>query len=260
MSNAARPVVSIVAANCDAPDWIELFVKSIRLFSGGVPYELIIIDNGSLEENKAWMKAQSDIRLIEMPTIELYHGGAMDFGTTIAEGKFVCILDSDSHVQRPMWLVDLIRLYEFDPLTRLIGCVGPAHKPLHPPLFFFEKQFILDNNISWRYKPDPAVPTQTDTAQQAYWDVLNLGYKVHRLEKGPRLYQCDKHHDEIWLNGQPTIAHAWMGSRFQEHNPRRTKTVLDGITLAEHLSRKAAFFSERLVRFIMSEGTDNEQA
>lgn len=248
----SAPEYTIMAAVCDTPDWAELFVKSMRLYASEEA-EILIIDNGSLPENKAWLKEQRDVRLIELPTIELYHGGAMDFGTLEARGRFVCILDSDAHAQRSGWLTDLRTLYLSDPKTRLIGCVGPEHKPLHPPLFFFERDFIVKNKILWRYAPDGR-PTNTDTAQQAYWDIIGLGYSVSRLPKGPRVYSCDTHHDEIWIDGRPSIFHAWMGSRFQEWNPRRTKSMLDGISLEDHLERKKRLFAEPAVQKIMREG------
>ena len=257
MESSEGPLISVVAVNCDAPDWIRLFVLSVRKFTADVQHEILVVDNGSLEVNKAWLKAQPDVRLIELPTIEAYHGGGMDIGTQAARGRFVCILDSDAHVQRAGWATDLISLYNENPRTRLVGIIGPEHKPLHPPLFLFERSFFVSNNISWKYKPDPAVPTQTDTAQQAYHDVRALGYEVVRLEMGEKVYMNTPWYDQLWIKGKPTIAHFWAGSRYQESNPARTKQTLDGVSLVDHLMRKAAFMSEPLVREILGEGGGN---
>ena len=250
----SRPLLSVVTVHIDTPDWIRLFVLSVRKFTADIEHEILVIDNGSLEVNKTWIREQPDVRMIELPTLEAYHGGGMDIGTREAAGRYVCILDSDAHVQREGWAADLIALYQATPNTRLIGCVGPIHKPLHPPLFFFERDFIVGNGISWQYRPDPAIPTQTDTAQQAFWDILGLGYDVVRLPKGEKFYRGVDWYDQIWINGKPTIAHLWYGSRFQEHNPARTKQTLDGIRLEDHLARKAAFFQEPLIREILGEG------
>jgi len=248
-------LLSIVTAHVDTPDWIELFVKSVRKFTADMPHEILIIDNGSLDTNLRWLREQSDVRLIEVGHIELYHGGAMDLGTERARGHYVCILDSDAHVQRLGWAEDLIALYHENDKTRLIGVVGPVHKPLHPPLFLFERDFFVGNNISWQYRPETGLPTETDTAQQAYWNVTNLGYKVLRLEMGAKVYQNTSWYDQLWLGNppQPTIAHFWMGSRFQENCPVRTKLSIDGISLADHLKRKAAFFAESEVQAILAE-------
>ena len=250
------PIITVMAVNCDAPDWVRLFVLSVRKFTQDIEHEILVVDNGSLEVNKVWLKAQTDVRLIELPTIEAYHGGGMDIGTHAARGRYVCILDSDAHVQRQEWARDLISLYLQNSRTRLIGIIGPPHKPLHPPLFLFERSFFVGNDISWQYKPDPTVPTQTDTAQQAYWDVLQLGYDVVRLEMGAKVYMNTSWYDQLWINDKPTIAHFWAGSRFQESNPARTKQTLDGVTLADHLARKAAFMAEPGVMEILA--TDEE--
>ena len=242
-----EPLVSIVTAHCNTPDWIELFVKSVRRFTADVPHEILVIDNDSLEVNKRWLREQPDVRMIEVP--QLSHGGAMDIGTRGAWGRYVCILDSDVHIQRTGWVQDLIALYHENDKTRLIGCVGPKHKPLHPPLFFFERDFIVRSNISWQFIPDPAVPTQTDTAQQAYWDILALGYEVLRLPKGPKIYE-DFIGDEIWIAGKPTIAHMWYGTRFQE-NGLRPKLELDGYKLIDHIKNKRSLFAQPFVREIL---------
>jgi glycosyltransferase involved in cell wall biosynthesis len=240
------PLISIVAANINSPEWAELLVQSLRKFTKNV-HEIIVIDNGSLEANLGWLRAQRDIVLVEAGQ-NLGHGGAMDMGTAIAKGKYVCVLDIDAHVQRDNWDGDLITLYNADPLTRLIGCVGPTHKPLHPPLFFYERDFIVSNGLSFAYQPD-ADPRSTDTAQLVYWQILDKGYKVERLEKGAKVY-AEKNGDDIWLAGQASVYHAWYGTRFQENTPH-PKLELDGYKLEDHLKNKARLFAEPAVKEIL---------
>jgi len=242
------PELSIISASVDSPEWAELLVKSVRKFTS-VEHEIIIIDNGSLPVNLKWLETQEDVNLIKLST-NIGHGGAMDLGTALATFDHICFLDIDAHVQRKDWDSDLFSLYLSNPLTRLIGVVGPEQKPLHPPLFFYKKSFVSENNIYFKYVPR----LSTDTAQKAYWDILNLGFKVERLEKGPHIYTCDKHHDEIWLGNPPqaTMAHAWYGTRFCENNPQRKKLALDGYKLEDHLKRKTRFFQESLVLEILS--------
>lgn len=238
-------LLTIAAATVNSPDWNRLFVQAVRMFTK-TEHELLIIDNGSLDENKAWLKEQSDVRLIENPGNE-GHGGAMDQATRLAHGQYLCFLDIDSHPHRLGWETDLIALYEAAPKCRVIGVVGPAHKPFHPPLFFFEPSFILENGLSWRYQPEHE--RSTDTAQKVYWDVLDLGYEVIRLEKGPHVYQHPG--DEVLIGGVSSIHHAWYGSRFQENGPT-PKLRLDGIDVAAHIIEKQRLFDEPLVKEILS--------
>lgn len=243
------PELSIVSVQVDSPEWCELLVKSIRKFTAGVDYEIIIIDNHSLPQNLRWLRAQEDVKVI-YESCNTGHGGGMDKGTREARGRYVCVLDIDSHVQREGWFDDLKAVYHADPLTRLVGCLGPAHKPLHPPLFFFEREFILSNRISFVHIPN----VSTDTAQKAYWDILALGYKVHRLDKGKKIYTC--YGDEIWINGKATVGHHWYGTRFCENHPTKRKDILDGYPIEKYLENKAKLFDQPLVKEILAYGGD----
>jgi len=237
------PELSIVSANIDSPEWAKLLVKSVVKFSS-ILSEIIIIDNASLESNLKWLEAQYIVKLIKLPK-NIGHGGAMDLGTQIAKSKYIVFLDIDSHVQRIGWDLDLIKLYDSDEKIKLIGVIGPEHKPLHPPLFFYEKEFVLENNISFKYLPR----LSTDTAQKAYWDIINLGFKVERLQKGEKIYNCIG--DEIHLYDKSTIYHHWYGTRFNENNPEKKKERLDGYTLEEHLKNKRQLFKHPKVKEIL---------
>ena len=239
------PLLTIAAATVNSPDWNRLFIQAVRKFTKS-EHEILIIDNGSTGENKAWLKEQLDVRLIENADNE-GHGGAMDQATRSALGRYLCFLDIDSHPHRAGWETDLVALYEGTPNCRLIGVVGPEHKPLHPPLFFFEPRFIIEQGLTWRYQPEH--PRSTDTAQKVYWDIIDLGYGVVRLEKGAKVY--DHPGDEVVINGASSVFHGWYGSRFQENGPA-PKLRLDGIDVAQHIIEKQRLFDEPQVKEILS--------
>ena len=243
------PELSIISVAVESPEWAELLIKSIRKYTI-LPHEIIIIDNGSQEDNLATLRQmakQGWIKLVENGE-NRGHGGAIDQGVVLACGRYVCVTDIDSHFQREGWDADLLALYQANPQTRLIGMLGPDHKPLHPPLFFFERDFILDNKLTFRYMP--GVEGSTDTAQKVYWDILGLGFHVERLPKGPKIYG-DTSGDEIWIGGKPTLYHHWNGTRFLENRKGGTKQELDGIKLEDHLIGKAKLFQQPLVQEIL---------
>lgn len=242
--------LTIITANLDSPEWLELLIKSIKKFSVTNP-EIIVIDNGSLEDNLRWIKYQKNIHLYEAKQ-NLRHGGSMDKGTELARTKYVCFLDIDSHIMREGWDRDLIALYEVSPKLKLIGCRGPENKPLHPPLFLYERDFILDNKLTFQYIPNH--PKSTDTAQKVYWDIQDMGYEVMRFEKGEKKYNCIG--DEIHINGKSTIYHHWYGTRFCENNPEKKKERLDGYTLEEHLKNKKQLFEHPKIKEILAYSED----
>jgi glycosyltransferase involved in cell wall biosynthesis len=255
------PNISIVTATINTPKWAELLIKSIRKFTV-IDHEIIVIDNGSSPENLAWLRKQKDIRLIENKQNN-FHGGAMDQGTELAKGRYICHMDNDSHFQRLGWDEDMIALYHKDPLTRLVCKNGPIHigRPVHPPIFFYEKDFILSNGLSFKYiRGDPKA---IDTAQKVYWDILNLGYKVELFSRGAFFYPGTGG-NQIWINDRPTIYHHYNGSRFQEDRspddplPPRTNNrgawggwIGDEEERKEHLARTAILFNQPLVMEIL---------
>jgi precorrin-6B methylase 2 len=242
--------LTVVTAAIDSPEWLELLIKAVKKFSVTDP-DLIVIDNGSLVDNLRWVRYQDTLTLHEAGR-NLGHGGAMDLGTELARSKYVCFLDIDSHPMREGWDRELIDLYEANPETRLIGCIGPDHKPLHPPLFFYEKRYILDNGLTFKYIPNN--PRSTDTAQKVFWDVQDLGFDTIRLSIGAKTYGCIG--DEIHINDKSTIYHHWYGTRFCENNPEKRRDKLDGYTLDAHLANKAALFDRPEVKDILTYGPD----
>jgi len=246
-----RPLISIVTAVTDSPIWVELLIKSIRLFTD-IKHEIIVIDNCSLPENLIWLKKQKDIRLISN-TVNLGHGGAMDQGTELANGDYVCHMDSDSHFQRSGWDKDIIALYKEDPLTRLVCKGGPIHigRPVHPPIFFYESDFILDNKLSFKHLK--GVPKSTDTAQKTYWDILDLGFKVKLFARGPQVYTLVGG-DEIWINNKPTMYHHHYGTRLRYHGNNNWKWhgwKLPQSEITRHEKRTVGLFKQPQVKQIM---------
>ena len=176
----------------------------------------------------------------------------MDQGTELARGRYVCHMDSDSHFQRSGWDKDMISLYHENSLTRLVCKGGPIHigKPVHPPIFFYERDFILNNKLSFRHLKD--VPKSTDTAQAAYWQILDLGYQVKRLGAGEKIYDKEALGDEIWIKGKPTMYHHYYGTRFSENWEPNKHQKVDNLTLESYLKRKANIFNQPDVKEILS--------
>jgi len=247
-------LLSLVAAHVNAPEWAELLIKSIRKYTTS-EYEIIIIDNGSCDENLQWLRNQAKLGRLSLieNKCNLGHGGAMDQGTRLAKGKYVCHMDIDSFFQRSRWDIDIMEIYHSDPLIKLIAHRGKDkyNKPLGAPIFFYEKAFALENNIIFTYKPG-ILKGSTDTAQAAYWQILELGYKVKRLNSGEKIYDKKALCDEIWIKGKPTMYHHYYGTRFSEHYEPNKHQMVDKWTLESYLKRKANIFNQADVKEILS--------
>jgi len=254
------PVLSVITAMYNSLPWAELFIKSVRRFTA-IRYELIVIDNGSEPECLTWLREQKDIRLIENPHTPDSHGRSMDQGTESALGKYICFMDSDAHFQRTGWEKDIISLYCRNPKTRLLCKAGPIGmgRPVHPPIFFYEKAFILEHGLSFRYLK--GVPRSTDTVQKTYWDIIDLGYDVEKLNRGQLIYDMAVRQGdyacELWINDKPTIYHHNYGSRLRLCGDNEWKWECyydipdDRKTI--HINRTAALFNEPFIKEILAE-------
>jgi glycosyltransferase involved in cell wall biosynthesis len=252
-------MISIVTATYNSLPWIELFIKSIRRFTN-IGHEIIVIDNGSGPESLTWLRTQKDIHLFISDVDFDSPGAAMDRGTELAHGEYICFLDSDAHIQRIGWDKDIIDIYNGNPKTRLFCKAGPMNigRPVHPPIFFYEKSFFREHGLSFRYQK--GVEGSTDTAQKTYWDILQLGYNVERINRGKVFYGLETSKGdfacEIWINGQPTIYHHNYGSRLRLCGDNKWKWEcyydIPAERKAIHESRTAALFNEPLVKDILA--------
>ncbi len=250
------PIMSLTAANYNTPEWAELLIRSIRKFTS-VPYEIIIIDNGSLPKNKAWLKGEAAagrIRLCEN-AVNIGHGASIDQGAALARGRFICAMDIDSFFMRSGWDTDLIALYESDPAIRLIARRGRelsvTSRPLNAPIFLYEREFAASTGLTMAYKPGQ-LKGSTDSTQAAYWQIVDAGLKVHLLDGIGPMAQNPGGGDITEIAGKPTIYHHGYGSRFGENDPRPKPTVVDGRTLESHLARKSIVFGLPMVKEILA--------
>ncbi len=89
-----RPqLVSIVTLSWNALEFTKLAVESIQAHTS-VPFELIVVDNGSDEATVAWLRAQPDLRVIYNTENRGFAGGNNQ-GMAIARGEFVIVLNND---------------------------------------------------------------------------------------------------------------------------------------------------------------------
>ena len=95
-----RPLLSIIIPSKDNPEVLKECLRSIRLNVGNVSYEVIVVDNGSSESNKAFLEKY----ISELPKMcGRYLYGVYDFnfsymcnvGAGAARGDFLLFMNDD---------------------------------------------------------------------------------------------------------------------------------------------------------------------
>ena len=96
---------SIVILSYNTLELTKTCIESIRAYTRDVPYEIIIVDNGSTDGSVKWLKRQKDLRCIFNEQNEGFPKGCNQ-GLAIARGTELLLLNSDTIVT-PCWLSNL---------------------------------------------------------------------------------------------------------------------------------------------------------
>ena len=113
--------ISIVILSCNTMEITTSCIESIRQWTQDIPYEIVVVDNGSTDGSAAWLSSQPDVHCILNEKNEGFPKGCNQ-GTAAAKGTDVLFLNSDT-VVTPRWLKQLqIALYS-DEAIGAAGCM-----------------------------------------------------------------------------------------------------------------------------------------
>lgn len=99
-------LVSIVVLNWNTLKTTQECLRRVHLKTD-VPYELIVVDNGSSDGSADILRTVPNIQLIPLPK-NLGFAGGNNLGVTKVNGQFLCLLNSDVFVTSG-WLRKLLR-------------------------------------------------------------------------------------------------------------------------------------------------------
>ena len=112
--------LSVITLSWDNLDYTKSFVQSIRQ-NTTLPYELIIIDNGSEPDTQRWVEENSDQSIIFQENQGFSKG--FNEGVKLAEGKYVMMANNDTEFP-PEWDQKLTETMEKNPSA---GIVSPVY-------------------------------------------------------------------------------------------------------------------------------------
>lgn len=217
--------------------FIRLLIEKLRLFVGKRPYEIVVVDRGSRDGTRAWLRAQHDVRLLikrQWPWQRQHeHGEAAEAGARAARHSRIVLLDSDAHPIDAEWLrrsVDLL-----DDHHRLAGAIfrdyhkaNPHGWYVHPHFMAFFKRDLGGLIVLRKLRGEAA-----DTGEEATLRVLAAGYGIigHEIEFCPRF--------DVGNPRVPTAAggvfHAWYVSRLLRDEDEVVRETVGEITKANYL-------------------------
>lgn len=224
----SKKMISIVTVNWWGKDFAELLVKRAREFAVEQP-EIIIVDNsGELEDLDA---------TILKPTKNIGHGRGMDYGIYQAKGSHIMALDIDTHFLTDKWDIK-IKDYHTEKLTT---AQGGKLKPARPLCMFFEKDFFLNNHMSFRNTNIDGV--KFDVGIHFYFKTLSLGHDVKFLPAAKTEYK-DVLGGEYLMNGERFIYHNWYGTRWFDASGKVVHSKIDKIKYTDFKIKKDNLFEQ----------------
>lgn len=131
------PVVSIIILNRDASAQTTECVQRIWACTTGIPYEIVIADNGSDAPDLLRLSGIGNgVRVIRIGT-DRFFGEANNIAAEAARGEFICLLNSAVRVGDG-WLTSLHAAMRDDPSTaaatpRFVGAKQPAQSESEAP-------------------------------------------------------------------------------------------------------------------------------
>lgn len=228
--------VSIVTVARNGYFFLRLFVEKVREHTRDRAYEIIIVDRGSRDRSRRWIRGQPDLQLLSFAqwrTRGHGHGEAAERAVRRARYERIVLMDFDAHPLSSDWLRNSVD--RLDDRNRLAGAVfidkhkaNPHGWYVHPHFMAF---FRSDLNGLIVLRKDRG--EDTDTGEEATIRVLNAGYNVIRHE----LRFCSDFavgHDRV-----PTVAggvfHAWYSSRLENNEAEVIRETNGQITRASYL-------------------------
>lgn len=228
--------VSIVTVTCDSYFFLRLMVEKLREFMGARDYEIVVVDRGSRDGSRAWLRGQPDVRLLtRRPLLARSHRHceAAEAGVRAARHEHIVLLDSDAHPVSPNWLTGTVD--RLDARHRLAGAVfrgrhsgNPHGWYIHPHFMTFFRSDLGGLVVLRKLRGDT-----TDTGEEATLRMLASGYDVigHDIQFCPRL--------AVGNPRVPTIAggvfHAWYVTRLIRRESEVFEETGGEVTRANYL-------------------------
>jgi len=122
-----EPLLSVIVLSWNQLDLLQRCVQSLRQHTD-VPYELILVDNGSGGETPRYVEQAADVAVLN--EINLGFSAGFNGGLALARGRYVCFVNSDTKMPAG-WASRLAATLERDPRA---GIVFPALTAAANPL------------------------------------------------------------------------------------------------------------------------------
>lgn len=157
-----NPLVSIIIPSKDHPDILKQCINSVYEYTDYKNFEIIVVDNGSCEENKKLIEEylESLHALYLYNTFDFNFSKMCNIGAKNAKGEYLLFLNDDIEIFQPDWLyrmlghaqqkhVGAVGAKLFYPLTTIIQHAGVSNIKEGPSHNFMTLDDSTIYNFGW---------------------------------------------------------------------------------------------------------------
>ncbi len=119
---ATAPPVSIIILTWNGLDYTRECLDSLRAYAAGADFNVIIVDNGSTDGTRDYLRSVAGITLIENETNEGYVRGNNRGIAAAPPDHDILLLNNDTRILHAGWLGRLREVAHSDPTYGIVGC------------------------------------------------------------------------------------------------------------------------------------------
>ncbi len=118
----ARPDVSVVIPVFNKLELTRLCIESILRYSAQASFEIILVDNGSTDRTREWLKKQAAAGRLKaiLNQQNLGFSRGCNVGAEASSGRYILFLNNDMEVT-PNWLDPMVTTLDNDPAVGITG-------------------------------------------------------------------------------------------------------------------------------------------
>jgi len=208
---------SIIIPHLNTLEYLISCINSIRQNTND--YEIIVVDNGT-NENKELLKhflEHSNVKKIIYNDTNLGFSKANNQGAKIAEGEYLCFLNSDTIVKKG-WLEELYKTLDSH---NNCGAVGPLGNPKSSIINGNE---IFFNQYRGQYRKDRKVDMLIGfcilISKKLFNDIgcWDEDFKIGNFEDNYLSYKIFSKGYELWISSKSKVLHRKPGRTFYANN------------------------------------------
>lgn len=155
--------LSIILVNYNTLDLTKACIESVKKYTNGIDYEVIVVDNNSVDGSKEYFSQVEGILFIESGA-NIGFGRANNIGFKKTKGRYVLMLNSDTVLENNV-LTRMVR--HFDEQPQDVACIGSllVHADKKP-------SYSFGSFVNWKDEFKRSVrPQETRTISERQKDV-----------------------------------------------------------------------------------------